>query len=397
MAPHLPLETSRRIEFLDPMRGFAILAVFAFHCLRASTNFENLFPWNGWVADIWNEPIYKLALVPFNLGACGVPVFFVISGFCIHTSFSRRPDPWFKDFLLKRFLRIYPPYLIPLFLFAFVYPFGDLDLSSPRESTNFFAHLFLVHNLYDLEIFSGINPSFWSIAVEAQLYAIYPFMFLLARWQGWKRTLLICSTIELSIRFMFATALVEGASLDRAITSSPLAYVFSWGIGAAIADAYMRREELPLGKQNFIAWLGLSLVSPHVMPMNAFTFLIHSVTAGVFVARSLNGERLLPRLPGSNLISRHLGFVGTISYSFYLIHQPLVNRVEPLARRLTGIDLPPAATLAMCFLSWPLLLGLAWVMYRCVEVPSIAVARTLTSPKRRAAPLKKLERKSPVA
>ena len=195
-----PQESPRRVDFLDPMRGFAILAVFAFHCLRASNHYENLFPWNGLFADVWNEPIYKIGLIPFDLGACGVAIFFVISGFCIHTSHSRRPDPWFKSFLTKRALRIYPPYLVPLVVFAFVYPFGDTDLGIPKESTNFFAHLFLVHNFFDLEIFSGINPSFWSIAVEAQLYLIYPIMFLLARWQGWRRTLLVCAAIEVPIR-----------------------------------------------------------------------------------------------------------------------------------------------------------------------------------------------------
>ena len=42
MAPHTQQETSHRVDFLDPMRGFAIFAVFAFHCLRAANDYNSL-------------------------------------------------------------------------------------------------------------------------------------------------------------------------------------------------------------------------------------------------------------------------------------------------------------------------------------------------------------------
>jgi peptidoglycan/LPS O-acetylase OafA/YrhL len=95
------------IDFLDPMRGFAILCVFAFHSLSAAFGRDTL-PWGAWFRD-FTVPRSFLLLVPATFGWIGVPIFFVISGFCIHLSFSRQPQ-W-PLFFWRRFFRIYPTYL----------------------------------------------------------------------------------------------------------------------------------------------------------------------------------------------------------------------------------------------------------------------------------------------
>ena len=41
------------------------------------------------------------------------------------------------------------------------------------------------------------------------------------------------------------------------------------------------------------------------------------------------GEQQLPKFVGVPVISRHLRFVGVISYSLYLLHQPLLETVKP--------------------------------------------------------------------
>ena len=56
----------------------------------------------------------------------GLEIFFVLSGFCIHLSFSRQPQDW--KLFQKLFFRIYPPYLAALLFFALVYPKSKLQL-----------------------------------------------------------------------------------------------------------------------------------------------------------------------------------------------------------------------------------------------------------------------------
>lgn len=378
---------AQRIDFLDVMRGVAILAVFGFHAYRDAHRFQNVFQWNQWqILDVFSHPWHEVIWFPLIFGTSGVAIFFAISGFCIHISYTRRPDPYFRDFCIRRVFRIYPPYLLALLVFAFVYPFGDIDLRLPADATNFFAHLFLVHNLFELEVYAGINPSFWSIAAEAQLYALFPLMFLLARWKGWRTTLLVCGAIEMAIRLtnLSAWALYD-FTMPRWFGHSALSYVFSWSIGAAIADAWQRGERLPLSRTSFWFWLPVAIACYVCRPLTYFAFPACAVATGAFITGRLNGDLWLPKLPGGQLIARHLTFTGMVSYSFYLIHQPLLRLANPVAGRLLGwnFDDSPSIRVVLCLLTWPFVLGLSWLMYRFVELPTIAAARRLTHGKDR--------------
>src|SRR4029079_6537576 len=100
-----------------------------------------------------------LLVLPATLGSAGVAVFFAVSGFCIHLSFQRNPES--RDYIFRRFFRIYPPYLFALVLFAFIYPPTRLSFASLQDFTQLLSHLFLVHN-FGSSTFNGINGAFWS-------------------------------------------------------------------------------------------------------------------------------------------------------------------------------------------------------------------------------------------
>jgi peptidoglycan/LPS O-acetylase OafA/YrhL len=160
-------KSQTHLPFLDLFRGIAILAVFLFHSLHAAYDFTEL-PWKGLFRDF--EALRSpLVLYPLTYGHMGVAMFFVVSGFCIHLSHTRSSTHSWGDFSRKRFFRIYPPYLLALVVFYFMWPFRTYSLSSPGMQRQFWTHLFEIHNLSG-DTFYGINGSFWSIAVEIQLY-----------------------------------------------------------------------------------------------------------------------------------------------------------------------------------------------------------------------------------
>lgn len=70
--------------------GVAILVVFAYHSLGALFGRQQL-SWHQWFPD-FNVPRSFLLLLPITLGWAGVALFFVVSGFCIHLSFSKSPQ-----------------------------------------------------------------------------------------------------------------------------------------------------------------------------------------------------------------------------------------------------------------------------------------------------------------
>src|SRR5262249_4303224 len=107
-----------RSERVDQLRGLAALAIVVCH-LGASA-------YDG-APNLGGEPWPWLGFV-MGFGYLGVPLFFVLSGFCIHLPQARREDvePQWRRFFAGRFWRLYPPYLaaiaIAVVLFAVTQP-----------------------------------------------------------------------------------------------------------------------------------------------------------------------------------------------------------------------------------------------------------------------------------
>jgi peptidoglycan/LPS O-acetylase OafA/YrhL len=105
-----------------------------------------------------------------------VPLFFVISGFCIHYSFLRSGEFNGRQFFWRRFWRIYPAYIVAVLIFSITKPAA---IWPPMSSLQVVSHVLFFHNV-TFETFFGINSSFWSIAVEVQLYLLFPVLLLMA-------------------------------------------------------------------------------------------------------------------------------------------------------------------------------------------------------------------------
>src|SRR5258707_14126470 len=101
---------------LDILRGVAALWVFTYH-----------FPF--YTAESVNPTLLKF----FHLGHLGVPMFFVISGYCLMASARtvRRRNETVTSFLFRRMLRIYPPFWCSVLVVVAV-PFVVELLSSLR-------------------------------------------------------------------------------------------------------------------------------------------------------------------------------------------------------------------------------------------------------------------------
>src|SRR5687768_13835680 len=171
-------EAGRRLGSIDALRGIAALAVVITHIPREHQgSFDGTF----------------LALLPMDFGTLGVPLFLVISGFCIHLAVARRARQDQKasvdwaQFWKRRFYRLYPPYLAAIAFsmaaYLLVSTFGrirpGLEMDSPW--IDLASHLLLIQNI--LPAFSDglFNPAFWTLALEEQLYALFALLLILRR------------------------------------------------------------------------------------------------------------------------------------------------------------------------------------------------------------------------
>jgi len=305
--PDLADAPQRRLAGLDGVRGLAALFVVVNHV------FLRAFP--GYPVD--KAPFWAAW---FIYGRFAVVVFIVLSGFSLALSPARHG--WRLDgvsrFARRRAWRILPPYWAAL---VFSLAVAWLLVRPPGQgvpgSSSVIVNGLLVQNLVAAP---SPNRAFWSIAVEAQLYILFPLLLLMVRRRG-------------AIVMVTAVTLVVAMVGILAPHVSDLAALFAVGILAAgIVGASGAHRSWPW------AWLGLAAAAPVLATIwwqGSVWTLDHlfwvDLTLGPAVGCLLAGlatghPAALLRL----LDARPMRSLGLSSYSLYLTHGPIVVVVYEL-------------------------------------------------------------------
>ncbi len=111
------------------------------------------------------EMIIHMRSVFIKYAYLAVQLFFIISGFVIFMSVDNKKGPFV--FLTSRFIRLYPAYIISVFLtFAFVYL---IPISYPFDFNDFFGNLTMIPSLLGSK---RQTQHIWSLAIEIFFYFI---------------------------------------------------------------------------------------------------------------------------------------------------------------------------------------------------------------------------------
>jgi peptidoglycan/LPS O-acetylase OafA/YrhL len=317
---------SQRLAFLDALRGIAALLVLVSHM-------------GGQLS-----PTFQNTLKEFNIGHVGVVVFFLCSGYIIPVSLERTNS--LRVFWVRRFFRLYPLYWASLLGAVILTGYTSIDT--------------VLANATMLQFFMGfphVNGLYWTLTLELIFYALISFLFFakLYRHTEWIALILI-----------LAARLTEG--LYPALTGGLLiavpvgCYLAIMWAGTIIYRA-QHGEIRPLR-----AWLLLILILIAVTypPDQLWYFLRWSEPAHIparLVGFAIFGAALFWR---ERRVARLFTWLGTISYSVYLLH-PFVLSIAPFANPILLISL------------WVLLtLALASATYRWIEHPCIALGHKIT-------------------
>ena len=357
-----------RWERVDQLRGLAALAVVVCHlAVSAYRQAPNLdggpWPW--------------LALV-LGFGYLGVPLFFVISGFCIHLPHARAlarattAAPDWRRFFGRRFWRLYPPYLAALVVAVALWWAAGSEIPWLAVTTQ----ALLVHPFHTAT-FDGVNPPAWTLAVEAQLYLAYPVVFWLIARLGALRALGAVLGVTMAYRVGLALAPPLPDELGGPAWEVFLARWFEWVLGAVVAEWAAGRLALPRVLSS--PWpgaiaLGAGVLLEWYAPYYGLYVLkepLYGVAFALLLYAALAHERPgLGSAPG-----RYLAGVGVYSYSLYLLHRPIQLAFEPLAREVATwpgvVAHGVPSSLVIMAATTPLVLWAARVFYRCCERPSI--------------------------
>ncbi len=154
---------SRRIEYLDGLRGLAIAIVLLFH---GYCRWPELYPFGAAYAGS-----------PVDTDITGVQLFFMISGFVI--LMSAEATRTLTSFIYKRWIRLFPAMLA---CSLFVYFTASLFPERPRGAIDIFDLLpglsLLSDKAWFMFSYFGIHPksiegAFWSLYIEVRFYVIF--------------------------------------------------------------------------------------------------------------------------------------------------------------------------------------------------------------------------------
>jgi peptidoglycan/LPS O-acetylase OafA/YrhL len=327
-----------RIFVVEALRGLAALAVAWFHLTNGYKD--------GWVAATG------------AYGWLGVEVFFVLSGFVIPYSIAKTfPTYTWKDFprfVLRRLLRLEPPYVISILLVLLLWQASALAPGFQGQQPKYeigqvAAHLFYLVPWTD---YSWLQPVYWTLAYEFAFYLAIGLLFPL-----------IMNRQRLIAWLFIVTACVVAALLGYL----PLiCLMFLVGIAifrllqAVEIDFYSIAE----------ATLVIGAVSLELIWIGAAIYAVVGIVIALLIifCRNVSADRTI----GGALLTA----LGTISYSFYLIHVPVGGRVINLGGRFVA---GAWSEFALSLLALVVCLACSWVFYWSIERTAINFARRQTA------------------
>lgn len=328
----------RRIPQLDAVRGLAILVVL----------FHNISP---------KYPLFHSDQL-FRDGWMGVDLFFVLSGLLITGILldTKQSVGYFKNFYVRRCLRIWPLYYSLLFFMFVVVRFLNpseyhavVQTSSPWWAFPLFLQNFLLPISTNAAGPLGVT---WSLAIEEQFYLVWPLL----------------------VRFCSITQLRQLAIAEICL-SPMLRYYLGLHHVDLYTNIFCRLDGLMAGallallirSDNFVpsqllqrAWILLLIAAPLAFLTEAFhaRWIVFSFTAlasAAFVYLAMFSERKwLQKI----MTNQFLVYTGTISYGLYLLHKIPFGMVQVLhldRRPYLPLPIILVASYALAALSWNLL------------------------------------------
>ena len=327
-----------RFTLVQALRGLAALWVVFFHVSEAGriSGLRSQLP--SW-ADLF-----------FTAGHLGVAIFFALSGFVITHSVAGASITarYLGRFALRRSIRLDPPYWASI---IFVVGAGFLSAQLKGEAFQLpsfpqtLAHLFYLQTLLG---FPQINWVYWTLTYEIQFYLVLVLLIMAAQ------RMRIAPPLIVLLPFLATMAMWLGM-----MTPPTGLFVDLWHAFLAGVLAYWAKTS----RLALYAFVGVCLLSLALSP-NDFTILsigtaivLHVAFRTGYIYRGLDW--------------RWVQFLGTVSYSLYLIHNPIVGGVSFLSARWIGSDfltllLSVAASIAAAVVFWYLL-----------ERPSLAFAHRI--------------------
>ncbi|HMP01171.1 MAG TPA: acyltransferase [Gemmatales bacterium] len=416
-----------RLLCLDWLRGLAALLICLVHVPHRDAS--------------WGDPTHGpfWLFLPLEIGSFRTVLFIIISGFGIHLltlltlakhGVELRPESGpmpglglaASSFWRRRLMRIYGPYTFALVgclaFMGFIAWRGhaiwqNYQAAGADWAADTLCHVAMVHNLspdYAMGMFNGPQ---WALGMEVQLYALY-FVYLAMR-RRFSRKACLISLFALSAigwnawEVLGPSKVTVGPFVFGSWELWPFNYWWIWLLGSLGAEAYVGLVRLPRwlaswrvgvafflmgsalqfpsweffaeGHQRIGPWMaGLMVGDSFLRPalsviMQILYFCLPPLGIGIMVFATVVHERKVGGEVG--WVRRQLLRAGTISYSLFLVHAPVIWMGEILLSRWAGgaMDQSPGWIAVRLVAYFPACLLVSLVFYYFCERPFTAAGR----------------------
>jgi exopolysaccharide production protein ExoZ len=342
-------ERDRRLPSVQALRGVAASLVVYHHLARL---FRAGNPSPSW--------IYRCGLG--NLGACGVDIFFVISGFImVYTTVGKAGTRDALTFLERRIRRIYPLYwvwtslLLALWLMG-IAKLGGVDQRQLYSISYLFKSYLLIPTLNG-QYFDPLLAPGWTLCFEMFFYLLFSCSILLGLRSG-KLPFLAVAFSVLAPLSMF----VPGGGLAY-LVSDPIIIEFLYGVLAAELLLHVNNTRLRFTRGLPIALMTIGaaalLCTVKLQNPDHLRFFSYGIPALCIVF----GATMLGPMPAPRL----LVYLGDCSYSIYLTHGFFVMVYASALKHSPAFNrLPPDGVI---LLAGAITIALSSFSYGLVEKP----------------------------
>jgi peptidoglycan/LPS O-acetylase OafA/YrhL len=288
--------------------------------------------------------LYHAHLGGLSGGFIGVDVFFAISGYVITNSLMKSPGPFFAyltSFYARRVRRLLPVATIVIVATVFfVYHYLTYYTGQGEVTSAIWVALFAgnVHfAAVGTQYLTATDPpstlqQFWSLAVEEQFYLAWPVIFyglrsLSRRFSHTRDWLSIIVLALLCVTSLLWCHLQVGQNPSWAFFS-PLTRFWEIGVGALLAVVEKQLTILRRPSLGWLSVLGYAVIAYYAFTIDANTTWPDFVTALPVLGAVLVilGASYGQPDPAARLrtLGRPLEWMGEISYSWYLVHWPVI-------------------------------------------------------------------------
>jgi len=353
-------KTTGRLRSIDGMRGLAAMAVVLFHL-------------SGKMMEELQAVLPDFVTVVMSYGYLGVPVFFVISGIVISLSVNNHKVTlrYAGNFALRRSIRLDITYWASIcFVLALMTLNNNfLGGDTPYPSMgSVLLHMFYLQGLFSVD--PVISVVYWTLCLEIQLYLF----FLASVW--------LSQTLSKRLNFDYYKVHLSGVillgiyslTLDQQITSLsvPGLFVLYWHyflIGLLISNVVRgEKASIPI----LFSWMAIEIA--FLMSGDIVSYSVAGIGFGMLVFFLWRWN-----LMDTFLCSRFFQYLGSISYTLYLIHPDVGWKAISVGKQVFGNEMSSMATLFVFLSALLLSVLVAHLFHILFEKPSLWLCKQLKS------------------